>query len=283
MKILEINPKQVDFKTFKMRSALEEDCSQLVDYDCMITVGGEPRILYCKIGANTQSLRWAVKTIDYEETTRTNGLKTRSAIFGFSPRVVMRKHFCSATAMVANFPKQHYVICKFAEELTALYKVYFPNTLQRHYEMVGDRVKDEWTIQGTPFTSGIVNKNNPLKYHHDAGNFKNVLSNMIVLKNGVSGGRLACPEFDIKFECSDNHVVIFDGAEILHGVTPIIKPEGDDRCYRYSVVYYSLEQMWNCENVNEEVDRIRKVKKEREHRRIGGSQATSTESQSQTP
>lgn len=274
MKILEIKSHPVVTKDFKMRSAAEADCPNLIDYDCLITVDGKPKILYCKINADTAHLRWAVKTIEYQETLRTNGLKTRSAIFGFSPRVTMRKDFCSATAMARNFPKQHHVICGFAKELTKLYEQYFPETLQRHYDIATGRVKSEWTLPDTPFTSGIVNKNNPLKYHHDAGNFKNVLSNMIVLKRGVQGGRLACPEFDVKFECDDNHVVIFDGAQILHGVTPIIKPEGDENCYRYSVVYYSLEQMWNCDHVNEEVKRIRKVKKEREFKRISGSQGS---------
>jgi len=270
MQILEITPKKVDFKQFKMRSALEADCSTLVNYDCMITENGKPKILYMKVNSPTSHLRWAVQTIEYAETLRTNGLKTRSAIFGFSPRVTMRKDFCSATAMARNFPEQHFVICEFAKELTKLYLQHFPDTLEQHYEAVKSKVLSEWTIKETPFTSGIVNKNNPLKYHHDAGNFKNVLSNMIVLKRGVAGGRLACPEYDVKFECDDNHVVIFDGQQILHGVTPIIKPPGNsDSCYRYSVVYYSLEQMWNCDNVNEEVKRIRKVKKEREFKRIG--------------
>ena len=163
MKILEIQPKKVDLKTFKMRSATEDDCSQLVDYDCLVTVNGSPRILYCKVDAPTANLRWAVKTIDYEETTRTNGLKTRSAIFGFSPRVTMRKDFCSATAMARNFPKQHHVICGFAQELIKLYENYFSETLERHYEHCNTKVKDEWKLPGTPFTSGIVNKNNPLK------------------------------------------------------------------------------------------------------------------------
>lgn len=273
MKILEVAPKKIIVKDFKMRSALEEDCSVLVDEDCLVTSGGVPRILYCKIDADTAPLKWAVMNIDYSESTRTNGLTTRSAIFGYSPRVTMRKDFCSATAMARNFPKQHLIICKFAEELVKLYEKYFPATLERHYKMVGDKVKDQYKLSNTPFTSGIVNKNNPLKYHHDAGNFKNVLSNMIVLKRGVTGGRLACPEFDLKFQCADNHVVIFDGAQILHGVTPIIKPEGD-HYFRYSVVYYSLEQMWNCEDVNEEIGRIRKVKKEREFKRIGGREGS---------
>ncbi len=270
MRILEVAAKPVVTKDYKMRSAVEADCSQLVDYDCLVTVDGLPKILYCKINADTKALRWAVKNIEYAETTRTNGLTTRSAIFGYSPRLAMRKDFCSATAMATKFPKHHFVICDFAKELIKLYETHFKETLARHYEHCNLKVKEDWKLPGTPFTSGIVNKNNPLKYHHDAGNFKNVLSNMIVLKRGVSGGRLACPEFDLKFECDDNHVVIFDGAQILHGVTPIIKPEGDDNCYRYSVVYYSLEQMWNCEDVNEEVKRIRVVKKRREHNRVAG-------------
>src|SRR5690242_11970734 len=104
MKILEIAPKKLDLKKFKMRSALEADCSVLVDDDCLVTVNAVPKILYIKADCDTKNLRWAVKTIEYSETTRTNGLKTRSAIFGYSPRVTMRKDFCSATAMSRNFP-----------------------------------------------------------------------------------------------------------------------------------------------------------------------------------
>ena len=266
---LEIHPKELEISAFKKRTALEEDCARIIDYDCLVTTNGVPRILYCKVNSDTKALRWAVKTIKYETSDRTAGLKTTSAIFGFSPKVALRKDFCSSTAMARNFPKQHFVICEFSKELTKLYEKYFPETLKRHYELADKKVRKEWNLEGTPFTSGIVNKNNPLKYHHDAGNFKDVLSNMIVFKKGVSGGRLACPEYDVRFECSDNHVVIFDGAEILHGVTPIIRSDSPDS-YRYSVVYYSLEQMWKCDSVNEEVERIRKVKKEREFKRLDG-------------
>ena len=83
MKIIEANLKPVAIKDFKLRSAIESDCNQLIDYDCLVTVNGIPKILYCKIDAETKFLRWAVKTIQYEETTRTSGLKTRSAIFGY--------------------------------------------------------------------------------------------------------------------------------------------------------------------------------------------------------
>jgi len=271
LKFLEIQPKKIDLSTFKKRSALESDCSNLIDYDCLVTVNGVSRILYCKMEGATNYLRWAVKTINYEENIRTAGLKTNSAIFGYSPRIVMRKDFCSSTAMSRNFPKQHLIICNFAQRLIPLYEYYFQDILKAHYEKSNQKIKEEWKLPGTPFTSGIVNKNNPLKYHHDSGNFKDVLSNMIVLKRGVEGGRLCCPEFDLKFECADDHVIIFDGAEILHGVTPIIKPELNENCYRYSIVYYTLEQMWKCEEINDEVKRIRKVKTGREQRRIANT------------
>lgn len=266
---IEIQPKEIEFSSFKKRTALETDCTRIIDFDCLITSQGIPKILYCKMDANTSHLRWAVQTIKYESSDRTAGLKTTSAIFGFSPKIALRKDFCSATAMARNFPKQHFIICEFSKELTKLYEEFFPETLKRHYSLADSKVRKEWKLEGTPFTSGIVNKNNPLKYHHDAVNFKDVLSNMIVFKKDVKGGRLACPEYDVRFNCDDNHVVIFDGAQILHGVTPIIRSDSADS-YRYSVVYYSLEQMWKCDSINEEVERIRKVKKEREFKRIPG-------------
>ena len=88
---------------------------------------------------------------------------------------------------------------------------------------------------------------------------------MIVFKDGVEGGHLACPEYDITLECSDNSIVMFDGQNILHGVTPIQYVRKD--AYRYSVVYYSLRQMWNCLTVDEELIRIRKIRAERETKR----------------
>ena len=36
----------------------------------------------------------------------------------------------------------------------------------------------------------------------------------------------------------------------------------------YSVVYYSLEQMWKCEPLGDEVERIRNVKTQREIKRL---------------
>mgnify|MGYP003336309376 FL=1 len=129
-----------------------------------------------------------------------------------------------------------------------------------------EKIKNEWVIKGTPFTSGIVNKDNPLKYHFDSGNFKGVLSNMVAFKKNMNGGRLIIPAYNIKLEIEDGSLSVFDGQSILHGVSPFDKKNND--AYRYTIVYYSLEQMWKCETINDELIRIRAKKKEREFNRL---------------
>jgi len=266
MKILEIKPKQVELSQFKKRTALDSDAVQLINYDCLITENGIPRILYVKLKNDTDALRWAVKNIKYTTGVRSRGLKSQSAIFGYRPKVTMRQDFCSSTSMINNFPKQHYFITEYAKKLTEYYRQYFPEIFEIHENIVKEKILGEWMIDGTPFTSGIVNKDNPLKYHHDAGNFKGVLSNMVAFKKGMKGGRLVFPEYNIKLEIDDNTLSVFDGQSILHGVTNFEKE--NEEAYRYTIVYYSLEQMWRCDSVNEELNRIRKKKKEREFKRL---------------
>ena len=267
MRTIEVNRKQLDPKAYKKRTAIEADATELIKGDCLVTENGQPIILYKKLeGIDTRQLRQAVKDIKYLTNTRTNGLKTTSAIFGYRPRIVLRNDYCTATAMASEDVKNHEIIAGFAKTLTDFYKEYFPDIFQKHVDIVGAKVKPEWVIGDSPFTSGIVNKNNPLKYHHDSGNFKGVLSNMVVFKKDVKGGHLVCPEYGIKFACEDDTVVIFDGQSILHGVSPIQRLTS--KAYRYTTVYYSLEQMWKCESVDEELLRIRGKKLERELRRL---------------
>lgn len=269
MNKIEIERKEVDYKDYVKRSALETDYDTLITDSTIVTENGEPKILYAKMDPEkTKYIRQAVKNIRYEESKRSGGLKTRSRIFGYSPRNTMRKDFCSATSLAVESPLEHKIICDFGQELSELYADNFPDVYKRHEDVTKERMKDEWVLGDTPFTSGIVNKNNPLKYHFDSGNVKNVLSNMVVFKNGVEGGYLACPEFNVGFEVADNTVILFDGQNILHGVTPIKNrhPKG----YRYSVVYYTLQQIWSCLAMDEEIARIRNVRVDREKRRATG-------------
>jgi hypothetical protein len=158
------------------------------------------------------------------------------------------------------------VISGFAKTLMTYYQKYFPEKYEEHLDLVDQKVMTDWKIGDTPFTSGIVNKNNPLKYHYDSGNFKGMLSNMVVLKSDIDGGHLVIPELDLALEVADQTLTIFNGQDILHGVSPINYK--NDHAYRYSVVYYSLEQMWKCQTLGEELNRIRKIKTRREEQRL---------------
>jgi hypothetical protein len=267
MRIIEITPKQIDHNDYIKRTALESDVSTLIKEDTIITVNGVPEVYYTILTPDQlKNIRWAVKNIKYPTTTRTGGLKTQSKIFGYSPRNALRNDYCNITSMSEEETKQHTIITDFGKVLTEYYKEYMPNDFNAHEKVVVERVKSDWIIKDTPFTSGIVNKNNPLKYHHDAGNFKGLMSNMLVLKKDVSGGYLIIPELDVALECPDGALVIFNGQRILHGVSPI--QYGNNKAYRYSVVYYSLEHMWKCETIDEEIARIRNLKMERENNRL---------------
>lgn len=266
MKTIEILPKEVDLKEFIKRSALREDFDELINYDCIITSNGVPKILYMKLPDEaTQYLRASVRKIKYTSQKRTAGLKTTSQIFGYNPRNVIRKDFCSSTSLSVTNPVENDIVCGFGEFLSEIYKKYFPEVFENHSLIVNDKILPEWKLGSTPFTSGIINKNNPLKYHFDSGNIKGVLSNMVVFKHGINGGFLSCPEYNIGFEVADNTVILFDGQNIVHGVTPIKKLLLDG--YRYSIVYYTLKQMWNCLTIDEELIRARKVRANREKKK----------------
>lgn len=275
MNIIEVKAKELNAKELKSRFAVESDASQLIKEDTLLVEDGKPILLYKKIDwCDTEELRQCCMTVKYTTDTRLPkknmpGITTRSAIFGYRPRVPLRQDFCSATSMANVNPVEHATITHFASKLTDVYRQYFPETFAQH-ELKANDVKAEWRIPNSVFTSGIINKNNPLQYHHDSGNFKGVLSNMVAFKNGIAGGRLVLPEYDLKLEIADNTIAIFDGQSIVHGVTPIRKFTSN--AYRYTIVYYSLEQMWKCDTIHEEVLRIRRLKKERELKRLSNAE-----------
>ena len=274
MTIIEVTKKELDLKQYVKRSAQTNDCSRLINSDTLVLCNGIPIVLYKKIEPG-ELLRHSVETLKYQTSTRTGGLKTTSRIFGYRPRNTMRNDFCSATGLSNEQPDKQRVLCEFATHVEAVYKQYFPEIYGRH-KTEAEKIDNDWRISDI-FTSGIVNKNNPLKYHHDAGNVKNVASNMVVFKRDCAGGYLAMPEYDMMFECADNTMMVFDGQKILHGVTPIYKKTNN--AYRFSIVYYTLVQMWQCLDLEKEIERANGVRFKRETNRakgIIGTMATNT-------
>jgi len=256
------------YKDFVKRTALDSDYSTLVkesvkmiDKDTGALIG-----VYFVMNETPVKLLHALMSINYTTNKRLAGLITHSRIFGFKNREKIRNDFCSSTMLSREDPKNHKIICDFALELTNYYKKYCAEVYQLHANITKEKILPEWTIGGTPFSSGIVNKNNALHYHHDSGNFKNVYSNMVAFRSNVKGGHLAIPEYNIGLEIANNSILLFDGQKILHGVTPFKLMS--KHAYRYSIVYYTLQQMWKCEPITKELARIKTERTTLERKRL---------------
>jgi hypothetical protein len=59
---------------------------------------------------------------------------------------------------------------------------------------------------------------------------------------------------------------MFDGQAILHGVSPfrLTRPDG----FRFSIVFYSLQQMWRCDPKAESLELAARRRTERERARF---------------
>ncbi len=268
MRTITLERKPLDYRDFIKRSALDSDAPEVITQDTTLRDARTGHIMAIyKTGLLTGEMAAALKAIRYQKNTRANGLTTTSKIFGYRPRFTLRQDYCSQASLSVDQPDLHRVVAEYGRKVAGIYLEHWPSMALAHAANVKAKVRPEWMIEGTPFTSGIVNKNNPLKYHLDRGNFKGVASCMAAFRSEVSGGRLAMPEYGVSFEIADGSVTIFDGQDILHGVTPIVKTHRDG--YRFTVVYYSLAQMWKCETLDGELARIRNLKTVREAKRIG--------------
>lgn len=267
MKIIEIQKKpNFNYLKFVKRSANESDYDTLITEPCIGVENGEIRFIYDTLDMDSKDVIQALKRIKYPETKRSDGLVSRSRVFGWKPRVTMRADYCSQASLAGEFPAENRVVVSLAKMIEEKYFKNYPEGYNKHKEEVEAKVKNTFRIDGTVFTSGIINKNNKLNYHYDAGNFNKVYSCMPVFKNGIRGGHLALPEYGLGLELAHNSLLMFDGQSILHGVTPI--KYDDENSFRYSVVFYSLKQMWKCLEMDEELARIKNLKTTREKDRL---------------
>jgi hypothetical protein len=258
VRILNLKKRETDYRLFIRRRAAEEDCSTSVTEPCKVfDQHGNLQLIYDQLEAETGPLVESLRRIKYAESTRTGGLVTRSRIFGYMPRLERRQRaFCNVTSLAREHPTENAHVCQVARAISERYSLMAPERYRDHSSIVGEKVSPEWTISGSVFTSGIINKNNALSYHFDSGNFEDVFSCMLVLRQNMMGGWLCFPELDAKFLFGNKAIAMFDGQRLLHGVTPMTAR--DDNSYRFSIVYYSLKGMWKCLTMSEELANARR-------------------------
>lgn len=267
MKSFNLQRREVDLKALKHVDAQESDCANLYSEPGVYLWDNRVAIIIGKLEFDEARLLRACKNIRYTPESRTTGMtfKYRKKIkigesrpFGFKPRVGMTSNFCSISSLALDDPGNHETLLDLGVELAKEYAVHGGAEFISQKQLVDSKVLPCWRLRDTPFTSGIVNKNNKLRYHHDAHNVPGVFSCMAVLRKDCEGGILNLPEFDAAFYLDNMTYILFDGQAILHGVTPLIRKTS--RAYRYSVVYYALNGMTQCGTPQEEVQRANQLK-----------------------
>lgn len=270
MRTLEIKTKY-DRIDLLRASPQESDCRNLITESFKMIVDGKVRAVY--LTDQPLSLLYsAVSKLDKKSfgiSRRLAGIAGGfSRTFGYAPRDPLRQHdYCTRTALYRQKPDVAKVLTEHAEHLSSIYRSVFPESHESQTNLIKNTVRPEWVMPGGIFTSGIVNWNNPLQYHYDAGNFEDTWSVMCVFKKKTDGGHLIIPDFDVKVELAHSSIFLFDGQQDLHGVTPIIKREEDS--HRYSVVYYALSRMCKCKSPTEELKHAQKSRTETEMKRAG--------------
>ena len=265
MKTLTLNKKEVDYKSFVKRAAKEDDCTNTIDEEFLLyNTNGDLKIAYIKVPEDLTLFNKILKNIKYQKDKRSSGLVTISRIFGYMPRIAVREDYCHVTSLARENPRFHAYICNMSKIVEKYYKQYFPKKYEYHKRLTDENTLPEYRI-GELFTSGIINKNNPLNYHFDKGNYPDVYSGMFINRNDCTGGNLSCPEYNLNIKLKDGYLIIFDGQGLLHGVTPIRLQ--NKNAYRYTTVFYSLKALWNCEPLDKEIARIKTVRFSREQKR----------------
>lgn len=267
MKEITLTKRKIDVDAYRKRGAAEGEIALLIREPTIITDAetGMVVAIYGMLPPEATELRNALKAVKFVPNMRTGGLKTTSRIFGAMPRIAIRSDFCRQASLSRDAPSVTTMLQKWGTWCEDFYELYAKDRYNTHRELVG-KVLPEFRLGDSVFTSGIVNKNNPLKYHFDSGNFPHVFSCMLGFKENMLGGYLNFPEYDCALEIKDLSISMFDGQSILHGVTPMQKLSTD--ATRFTCVFYSLKGMWKCEPLGAELERIRRVKTERERKRL---------------
>jgi len=264
----------VDTKRYRGAYADDRHVNRTVAEPCVVHIDGDPRpsVVYVELTERLPAAVAALRSIHYHSSPRTDGMQSTSRTFGYAPKLALRhSETCRSASLAGEAPAAHAAVAGLATLVEEWYRRTNAALYAEHERTVA-KVLPDWRLAGGVFTSGIINRDNKLPYHYDRGNFPGCWSNMLVFKRACAGGDLVCPELDLCFRLRDHSLFMFDGQAILHGVSPfrITRPHDG---YRFTVVFYSLQQMWRCDPAAESVRLNQERRTARERKRFQRAEA----------
>lgn len=206
------------------------------------------------------TIRALLPTVKYEglrSEGRMSSIRYAHRTFGYRCRQPLRRReTCSSANLEVDAPALNAALVEMTRHVEGIYAAHAPDAYAHHEATVTAAVHPDWRINAGVFTSGIINETAALPYHVDRNNLAGCWSAMLVVRRYLRGGYLHVPAYDSWFGCDDGHLLIFNGTETLHGVTPFryrATPTGAP-AYRYSMVWYALNNMKACLPVAEELE-----------------------------
>jgi hypothetical protein len=260
-------PPKVGRQELYRKEPSEDHASFLISESAEGLREGKRELVYAD-GLPMDDLRQEILAVgDFPLARRQSGVPSRSMTFGFLPRMPLnQRDYCSRSSSDRNHPRLREALYFYAQQMSKVLEKWFPERYELSVQAM-KTVRKDWVIPNSIFTSGILNQDNPLVYHYDSGNFEGTWAVMISFKRQISGGHLVLPELGVKLACADSSISIFNNQEELHGVSPIHQTGPDS--YRYTVVFYSMEQICKCGSPQEELVRANKQRTKTEQKRAG--------------
>jgi len=257
MKIYEI-AKNKDCKALIGTQPLREHYVELIKEPTKFVFEGKVVAVYDKIDKkiSTYAKKISVTTKPNKSRRQGSGVPTISSVFGSMPKNGVRSASCKGTLRNKEEKENFLLITKMAEALSENYKALLPEQYAEDKKNVFSLIESDYLFKGMPFTTYNANKNQLIKYHVDKGNLKGVMSNVLISRQGVSGGELVFPEYGFALAQEDGFYSIFDGQKEIHGVADCKFVSAE--AYRCSFVFYTLEQMKHCKPYLQEIEEEKK-------------------------
>lgn len=185
---------------------------------------------------------------------QTRAVKIASGIVGFFDRSG-RFPYCRQTAYTEQNLDKFVGSIPFVKCVDRLYAELVPDAYAKQ-RGIADATSQDFVIKGTAFTTVTVNKNYQTAVHKDAGDFKEGFGNLCVLQAGhYEGGYTCFPEYGVAVDVRTKDILLMD-VHRWHGNTPL----SGDNFERISLVMYYRENMHQCGSVQEELERIKKIR-----------------------
>lgn len=223
---------------------LRLNCENSISKSCVMFEGSNFIMNYNK-GFFGEEIAEPFYNHKYPKSARLSGIGSNSEIFGYAPRDFIKGFPGRMCKFNTNNQKAYQILLGLGHIITKFYKDKLPEQFEQHKKAL-EQIPECWRMPGTVFTSGIINCSNKLIYHTDNGNMPGCYSAMVTFRRNVSGGYLHLPEFDAIIKNESGSLLIFDGAKVLHGVTPFIGKKKDFK--RITIVFYVLKNLKTCED-----------------------------------